>query len=83
MKIAEQELYMNKPGELFEVLYPISPELTTGKEKIRITLEAIGNVAGGLYYAYIFSDKAVTGIECVQKKTEPFFSSTAITHWLQ
>lgn len=74
VKIAEQELYMNKPGELFEVLYSIPQELTMRKEKIKITLEAIGNVAGGLYYAYTFSGKTATGIEYMKKGSGHFFS---------
>lgn len=82
VKIAEQELYLDKPGELFEVLYPIPQELTIGKEKIKITLEAIGNVAGGLYYAYTFSDKTATGIESMKKEAESFFSVSCRHSWV-
>lgn len=73
-KIAEQELYMNKPDELFEVTYPIPKELTKEKEKITVTLDAIGNVAGGLYYAYTFSDNPVSGINRVAEERFELFS---------
>lgn len=57
-KIGDQELLMNKPDELFDVLYTISPQLTKGKKQVKITLKsASGSIAGGLFYAYTFSRK--------------------------
>ena len=49
-KIAAQKLLNNKPGEFWEAAYPIATELTKGKEKVTIRLQAQpGNYAGGLF----------------------------------
>ena len=43
-------LQNDKPGEFFDVTYPIPEELTRGKNKIAIRFEAQpGNIAGGFY----------------------------------
>jgi len=48
--IATQSLNRSKPGEFFEVEYPIPPELTTGKSRVtvRFVLHE-GNTAGGVF----------------------------------
>jgi len=49
-KIAAQSLQNDKPGEFFDVIYPIPQELTRGKNKITIRFQAQpGNFAGGFY----------------------------------
>ena len=49
-KIATQKLLENKPGEFWDATYPIATELTKGKEKVTIRLQAHpGNYAGGLF----------------------------------
>ncbi len=49
-KIGSQSLQNDKPGEFFDVTYPIPAELTRGKNKITIRFEAQpGNIAGGFY----------------------------------
>jgi DUF1680 family protein len=49
-KIATQSLQNDKPGEFFDVTYPIPQELTRGKNKITIRFQAQpGNLAGGFY----------------------------------
>ena len=50
VKIATQSLLNDKPGQFFEVTYPIPEELTRGKTKINIRFQAQpGNTAGGFY----------------------------------
>jgi uncharacterized protein len=49
-KIATQKLLSNKPGQFWDAIYPIPGELTQGKEKVTIKLQAQpGNFAGGLF----------------------------------
>jgi len=49
-KIGSQSLQNDKPGEFFDVTYPIPAELTRGKNKITIRFEAQpANIAGGFY----------------------------------
>ena len=49
-KIGSQSLQNDKPGEFFDVTYPIPEALTRGKNKIRIRFEAQpANIAGGFY----------------------------------
>ncbi len=49
-KLATQELDRDKPGEYFEVEYPIPEELTKGKEKVTVTFRALpDNTAGGVF----------------------------------
>jgi hypothetical protein len=48
--IATQQLNNNKPGEFFDAVYPLPPELTTGKQTVRVKFAAHpGNLAGGLF----------------------------------
>lgn len=48
--IATQKLNSNKPGEFFDVTFPLLPELTHGKQSITVKFAAHpGNLAGGLY----------------------------------
>jgi uncharacterized protein len=50
VKIGSQSLQNDKPGEFFDVIYQIPEELTRGKNKITVRLQAQpGNIAGGLY----------------------------------
>ena len=49
-KIATQSLNEDRPGEFFDATYPIPDELTQGKEKITVRLQAHSeNTAGGLF----------------------------------
>jgi len=48
--VATQVLNRNRPGEFFEVAYPLPGALTRGKEKVRVMLRAHeGQMAGGLF----------------------------------
>jgi uncharacterized protein len=50
VKIATQSLQNDKPGQFFDVTYPIPEELTRGKTKITVRFQAHpGNTAGGFY----------------------------------
>jgi hypothetical protein len=50
VKIATQSLQNDKPGQFFEVTYPIPQDLTRGKTRITIRFQAQpGNTAGGFY----------------------------------
>ncbi len=49
-KIGTQKLSNNKPGEFFDVAYPIPTELTRGKTKLTVTFQGHpGQMAGGLF----------------------------------
>jgi len=48
--IATQRLKGDKPGELFDVVYPIPEEITRGKSSVRVMFKAHpGHTAGGVY----------------------------------
>jgi len=50
VRVATQSLQNDKPGQFFDVTYPIPVELTRGKEKVTVRFQARpGNTAGGLY----------------------------------
>jgi len=49
-RIAEERLSANRPGEFFDVVYPIPEELAKGKEHVTIRFQAgPGQIAGGLF----------------------------------
>jgi hypothetical protein len=51
-KIASQVLENNRPGQFYDETYPIPRELTSGKEKVTVRLQAHpGRWAGGLFGA--------------------------------
>jgi hypothetical protein len=51
-RIATQKLEQNRPNQFFEVAYPIPAELTRGKSKVTVRLQAHpGKWAGGLFGA--------------------------------
>ncbi len=53
-KIATQSLHHDKPGEFFDVEYPIPPEFTQGKTRVTVRFQAHpGNIAGGVFGAAI------------------------------
>jgi uncharacterized protein len=50
VKIASQILLNNRPGEFWDAAYPLPAELTRGKRKVTVKLQAQpGNFAGGLF----------------------------------
>jgi uncharacterized protein len=50
VKVATQTLDNDKPGQFFEVSYPVPEELTLGKQKVTVRFQARpGATAGGLY----------------------------------
>lgn len=50
VKIAEQRLHNDKPGEFFEQAYPLPPELTRGQESVTVKFQAhADNTAGGVF----------------------------------
>jgi len=54
-KIAQQSLLHNKPGEFFDVRYPLPADLIRGKKQVTVTLQALpGATAGGVaVYFYV------------------------------
>jgi len=49
-QIATQKLLNNQPGQFWDAIYPIPAELTRGREKVTVKLQARpGNFAGGLF----------------------------------
>ncbi|MHB0956761.1 MAG: beta-L-arabinofuranosidase domain-containing protein [Pirellulaceae bacterium] len=49
-KIAEQSLRNDRPNQFFDVCYPIPAELTKGKQRVTVRLQAHpNNFAGGLF----------------------------------
>ncbi len=51
-KIAAQTLLNNQPGKFFDVTHPLPAEMTRGKKKITVRLQAQpGSMAGGLFGA--------------------------------
>ncbi|MEW6127839.1 MAG: beta-L-arabinofuranosidase domain-containing protein [Acidobacteriota bacterium] len=49
-KIATQNLFDNKPGEFFDVEYPLSATILRGKERVTIKFQAHpGSMAGGVF----------------------------------
>ncbi len=63
-KIGTQELYKNNSGEFFDAVYTIPENLTQGKTKITIKLQAINNTTtvGGFWYAYTFRQADLSSI---------------------
>jgi uncharacterized protein len=52
VKIATQTLSNNQPGRFFDVVHPLPDELTRGKVKVTVRLQAHpGRIAGGLFGA--------------------------------
>lgn len=48
--IATQQLDNPSPGAFWDVVYPVSPDLTKGKNEVRVTFQAHpGNMAGGIF----------------------------------
>lgn len=49
-RVATQELNNTRPGEFFDVVYPLPPDLTKDKASVTIRLQAHpANIAGGLF----------------------------------
>ncbi len=50
VKVATQRLQLDKPGQFFDVTYPIPVDLTRGREKVTVRFQPhAGNWAGGLF----------------------------------
>ena len=50
VRVATQSLQQDRPGQFFEVTYPVPEVLTRGKQKVTVRFQARpGNIAGGLY----------------------------------
>jgi hypothetical protein len=55
VQVVTQDLNRNKPGEFFDVEYPVPPQLTRGKQNVTVRFQAhAGNLAGGLFGLRIF-----------------------------
>ena len=53
-KIASQKLQNDHPGKFWDAVYPIPVELTKGKNKVTVKLQAQpGNLAGGLFFSRV------------------------------
>ncbi|WP_455585173.1 beta-L-arabinofuranosidase domain-containing protein [Bacteroides sp.] len=71
--LAFQELYLNKPEEMYDVLYEIPEHLTVGKDRITISLKGVNSKAGGLFYAYTLSKAKTVGMQSVKEEKDfPF-----------
>lgn len=72
--LAFQELYLNRPDEMFDVLYEIPENLTAGKSEIEISLQGVNNSkAGGLFYAYTLSKSKSVGVNAIGNDGESSF----------
>ena len=48
--VGTQKLNNNKPGEFFDAVFPLAPELTRGRSGVTVKFAAHpGNLAGGVY----------------------------------
>jgi hypothetical protein len=48
--LATQMLHVNKPGEFFDLNYPIPPSLTRGREMVVVRFQSRpGDIAGGIF----------------------------------
>lgn len=57
--IATQRLQRNKPGQFFDVTYPIPIELTKGKERVTVRFQAHPKcIAGGVFGVRMVRAKA-------------------------
>ncbi|WP_342707254.1 beta-L-arabinofuranosidase domain-containing protein [Gracilibacillus ureilyticus] len=60
VKIADQTLNNNKPGQLFSESYPIPPHLIGDKETVQIRFQAEeGKIAGGVYEIRIVNESKI------------------------
>jgi hypothetical protein len=51
-KVATQRLKQNQPGRFFDIVHPLPADLTRGKDKVTVRLQAHpGAWAGGLFGA--------------------------------
>lgn len=82
VQIGSQTLLLNQPDEVFEVVYPIPEVVTAGKSKITITLKRVERAAGGLYYAYTFSDDGTSSITNLNSNDKASFSAYAKASFL-
>lgn len=49
-QIDSQVLFINKPGDFFDEVYPIPAELTRGKQKVTVRFQSRpGDIAGGIF----------------------------------
>lgn len=49
-KLVTERMENNRPGQFYDQAYPLPPELTRGKSRVEVKLQAHpGNLAGGLY----------------------------------
>lgn len=51
--LTTQKIHLNKPGEFFEISYPLPQEMTTGKEKITVKFDGKPTWTGAIYHARI------------------------------
>jgi hypothetical protein len=48
--LATETLHVNKPGEFFEMSYPIPPTLTSGRRRVVVRFQSRpGDIAGGVF----------------------------------
>jgi hypothetical protein len=51
-KVGEQKLDNNRPGQFFDITYPLTPQLTQGRAKVTVRFSAKpGAIAGGVFGA--------------------------------
>lgn len=76
--LASQELYLNQPDEMYDVLYEIPADLTAGKEQVTIGLKGVDNSkAGGVFYAYTWSQPQSVGLKSIKGEAGfPFMVSS-------
>ena len=55
-KVGEQRLDNNRPGQFFDITYPLPPHLTQGRAKVAVRFAAKpGALAGGVFGARLVS----------------------------
>jgi len=79
-KIATQTLNMQKPGEFFDVTYPIPEELAKNKEKVTVRFQSQpGKMAGGVFGCRIVKKgKQPSRAEAILNKLDPFYKQHVV-----
>jgi len=83
-KIGTQTLDMNRPGEFFDVTYPIPEDLTENKEKVTVRFQSQpGAMAGGVFGCRIVRRAGEpSGAEALLKTLDPFYKQHVVADGL-
>ncbi|NQU24505.1 MAG: glycoside hydrolase family 127 protein, partial [Candidatus Nealsonbacteria bacterium] len=83
-KIATQTLNKQKPGEFYDVTYPIPEDLAKNKDKITVRFQAPDNsMAGGVFACRIVKrESEPSGAAALLKTLDPFYKQHVVTDGL-